>query len=835
MTMKQLFMSIFFALFAVAAMAQKDGSACEKAIYVDSTLVQAVEANTTYWFTANTEDLPLKVYFFPDVESENNPEVYIDFTCTPGVYDDPNVKEIIDLAISFEIFFPLGAGCEKEEIDGKIAYTMSYSRDLLELLTALGIDYSIPVYVSFRSPVAGSVQMSNINTVTLCTDIHQRVEMQDTLYLQANKPGLVYFPVKEWKGKKMSFTWDGSTPIRAYLETDCEFDTLTSEYTYKFANKVNGLYTQQIIENDIDNYIRDAEDDNMYVLFMAPEDGKVYVGDYVDHGSVTIDNCIANRKSTAIDFPTAEAGLAMAATSPSKSYRFEASTIQDKNIRLKWKTTENKLAVAYFANFCGFELKASDPDVLDTVHFVYSEQEQAMIADIPFERVNKIAKQNTDGWLFMQIYRQEAGTFWWDIYEVVQPDCDSKSILLQPNDSVYMPANYYNTSYKMPVDAWKDHAHTFTWRGNRKAYVFIADSCSFPLAPFNEHVGKYMEINPNQTLELDEDYMDYLVEEFADDKNNLYLRLRSDNEGYLVTHQIEKIVIDTIETTISACDSYEWKGTTYTESGTYEHHSQDTQGKQTHEILHLTINHSITIEFDQIACDSLNWNGMFLTQSGIYTYTTQTAQGCDSIEILHLTINYSDTAEYTAEACDSYTWNDATYTTSGSYTFRTQTAQGCDSIEVLHLTINYSDTAKYLAEACDSYTWKDAIYTTSGTYTYSTQTAHGCDSIEVLYLTINYSDTVELDPVIATDSYIWHDVEYTKSGTYTYLAKTEQGCDLLEVLQLTINSSAGFENTIVADGDSAKLVMINQSLYIQVQGAKSTDYYDLTGRKVEIK
>lgn len=836
MTMKQLFMSIFFALFAVAAMAQNDGSACEKAIYVDSTLVQRVTAGTDYWFTANTEDLPLTVYFFPDQDTDVSPGIYVDFTCDPGVYEDENVKSIVDLALSMGMYFPLGAKLEKVEINGNVAYQATYERDMLELLAQLGVDYSIPIYVDFySSSVSGTVQMSNIKTVTLCTDIHQRVEVQDTLYLQANKPGLVYFPVTEWKNKKMSFTWTGSTPIRAYLDTDCDFDTLTSEYTYKFANQVNGLYTQQIIENDIDNYIRDAEDGNMYVLFMAPEDGKVYVGDYVDHGSVTINTCIKNLKSTAIDFPTAEAGLAMAASIPTKSYRFEASTIQDKNIRLKWKTTENKLAVAYFANFCGFELKASDPDVLDTVHFVYSEQEQAMIADIPFERVNKIAKQNTDGWLFMQIYRQDAGTFWWDIYEVVQPDCDSKSILLQPNDSVYMPANYYNTSYKMPVDAWKDHAHTFTWRGNRKAYVFIADSCSFPLAPFNEHVGKYMEINPNQTLELDEDYMDYLVEEFADDKNNLYLRLRSDNEGYLVTHQIEKIVIDTIEITISACDSYEWKGTTYTESGTYEHHSQDTQGKQTHEILHLTINHSITIEFDQIACDSLNWNGMFLTQSGIYTYTTQTVQGCDSIEVLHLTINYSDTAEYTAETCDSYTWNDATYTTSGSYTFRTQTAQGCDSIEVLHLTINHSDTAEYSAEACDSYTWKDAIYTTSGIYTYSTQTAHGCDSIEVLYLTINYSDTVELDPVIATDSYIWHDVEYTKSGTYTYLAKTEQGCDLLEVLQLTINSSAGFENTIVADGDSAKLVMINQSLYIQVQGAKSTDYYDLTGRKVEIK
>lgn len=782
--MKHLLLTILAAFFAMTAMAQNDGSTCEQAIYVDSLFVQKVEANTTYWYTANTEDLPLTVYFFPDGEVDVDPEVYIDFTCEPGVYEDENIRDIVDLAADMDVYFPMGANFNEENVLGQKAYTMTYERELLELLAMLGIDYSIPVYVSFNSPVSGYVQMSNIKTVTDCSALHQRVEIRDTIYLQANKPGLVYFPVAEWKDKKMSFTWTGSTPIRAYLETDCDFDTLTSEYTYKFSTEVNGLYTQQIQELDVDNYIRDSHDGNIYVLFMAPEDGKVYVSDYVDHGNVTINSCVKNLRSTAIDFPVVN--MAMTANVPSKAYRIEANKLQDNNIRLKWKATGNKITVAYFANFCGFECDPADPDVLDTIHFAYNEEMQCMTADIPRERINKIAEQNTDGWLFMQILRREAGSFSWDTYEVVYPDCDSKSLLLQPNDSVYMPANYYNTSYKMPVDAWKDHAHSFTWRGSRKAYVFIADTCSFPLAPYNVHVGKYMEINPNETVELDEDYMAYLVEDFADDKNNLYLRLRSDTEGYLVTHQIEKIVIDTIETTVSACESYEWKGTTYTKSGTYEHHSQDTQGKQTHEILHLTINHSITVEIDQTTCDSLVWHGVKYTESGTYTYLTQTLQGCDSTEILHLTINYSDTTKYSAEVCDYFVWKDVKYTTSGIYTYRSQTAQGCDHIELLQLTVNYGDT-------------------------------------------------VELAPVTATDSYIWHDIEYTESGTYTYLTKTDQGCDSLEILQLTINSSAGFENTIVAEGENAKLVMINQSLYIQVQGTKSTEYYDLTGRKVEIE
>lgn len=780
-------MTIFAVFVGIVAYGQNSsyGNVCDQAVYVDSTLNQMIEPNETYFFTVNTEDLPLVVYFYPDEEGASEPQVYVDLTCIAGVYEDENVRDIVDFAAAYDVYFPLSLPFDKLFVDGKTVYRVNYDRSLLDLLSLLGVDYSIPVYVAVKSEVSGSVQVENKRTVSQCYDRCLRVEMQDTLYLKENEENLFYFPVKEWQGKNLSFTWTGNVGgVRAYIETDCDFDTLTSEYIYEFSEvDSRGYLVQKVSDLSIDHYIYTSEDGNLYAMFVPEEDGTLYVGDFVDHGSVTLNSCLKNLKTTAIEFPAT--GMVLSEKIPSKSYRIEASTLQNKNIRLKWKTIENKLAIAYFANFCGFECQASDPDVIDTVHFVYNEQEQAMIADIPMDRVNKIVKQNTEGWLFMQIFRKEAGSFSWSEYEIEEPDCDNKSVLLQPNDSVYLPANYYNTSYKMPVDVWKDHAHTFTWRGNRQAYIFIADTCSFPLAPYNEHVGKYMAINPNETLELNEDDMDYLVEDFADDKNNLYLRLRSDAEGYLVTHQIEKIVIDTIETTVSACESYDWKGTTYTESGTYEHHSMDGQGKQTHEILHLTINHSVTVEIDQTTCDSLVWHGVKYTESGTYTYLTQTQQGCDSTEILHLTINYSDTTKYSAEVCDYFVWKDVKYTISGIYTHRTQTAQGCDHVELLQLTINYGDT-------------------------------------------------VELAPVTATDSYTWHDIEYTESGTYTYLTKTDQGCDSLEILQLTINTSAGVENAIVAEGENAKLVMINQSLYIQVQGTKATEYYDLTGRKVDI-
>lgn len=537
--MKKLFFSILAVLCTMTAMAQNDdyGNLCDEAVYVDSTLVQEVKPYEMYYFTANTEDLPLTVYFFPENNTGSDPVVYIDLTCEAGVYEDEKIRDIVDVAADMGMYFPLNLPFEKIEQDGQIVYKVSYDRSLLEIMAAFGIDYSVPAYVAFYSDIAGTIQMSNVKATTNCTDLCLRVEMQDTLHLQANTPAYYYFPVKEWEGSNMTFTWNGNAGVRAYLETDCEFDTLTSRYVYEFAEKDSReLFVQKVSELAVDNYIQSSEDGNIYAMFIAPEDGQVYVGDYVDHGNITINACIKNLRSTAIDFPTT--GVEMAAKVPSKSYRLEASAIQDKNIQLKWKTTDNKVTVAYFANFCGFTLDPADPDVIDTVHFVFNEEEQAMIADIPRERVNNIVKQNTEGWLFMQIYRTEAGTFSWDEYEVIYPDCDSKSILLQPTDSVEMPADYYNTSYKLVVKDWLDHEHSFTWRSTRQAYIFIADSCSFPLAPYNIHVGKYMVVNPNDSVVMTKEDISTLSREFTDEYGNLYLRLRSTAAGELVVHQL---------------------------------------------------------------------------------------------------------------------------------------------------------------------------------------------------------------------------------------------------------------------------------------------------------
>ena len=225
---------------------------------------------------------------------------------------------------------------------------------------------------------------------------------------------------------------------------------------------------------------------------------------------------------------------------------------------------------------------------------------------------------------------------------------------------------------------------------------------------------------------------------------------------------------------VEACDSYEWHGVTYTESGEYTY----TENCKT-EVLPLTIVKSETVTLAAVeVCDSYEWHGVTYTESGEYTYT----ENCKT-EVLPLTIVKSETVTLAAvEACDSYEWHGVTYTESGEYTY----TENCKT-EVLPLTIVKSETVTLAAvEACDSYEWHGVTYTESGEYTYT----ENCKT-EVLPLTIVKSETITLDPVVACESYEWHGVTYTESGEYTYT----DNC-MTEVLKLTINTTVTEEITV---------------------------------------
>ena len=160
--------------------------------------------------------------------------------------------------------------------------------------------------------------------------------------------------------------------------------------------------------------------------------------------------------------------------------------------------------------------------------------------------------------------------------------------------------------------------------------------------------------------------------------------------------------------------------------------------------IQVTINKPTTASISKTACGSYSWHGTNYTNSGTYTFDSLNAKGCDSLTTLNLTIIQPSNATLNKTVCSSYTWHGTTYTTSGTYTFDSLNSKGCDSLTTLNLTVNNPTTATINKKACVSYFWHGITYTTSGTYTFDSLNAKGCDSLTTLNLTINQPTTASI-------------------------------------------------------------------------------------------
>ncbi len=225
-------------------------------------------------------------------------------------------------------------------------------------------------------------------------------------------------------------------------------------------------------------------------------------------------------------------------------------------------------------------------------------------------------------------------------------------------------------------------------------------------------------------------------------------------------------------TTVTACDSYLWNGTTYTSSGVYT----GTTTNCVTESLNLTITPSSTNTTTATACDSYTWNGQTYSTSGTYTGTTA---NCVT-QSLNLTITPSSTNTTTSSACNSYTWNGTTYTSSGVYT---GTTANC-VMQSLNLTITPNSTNTTTVAACNNYAWNGQTYTQSGVYTGTTT---NCVT-QALNLTINTNTSSSISQT-ALDSYTWpvNSQTYTTTGAYTAVITNAAGCDSTITLNLTMS------------------------------------------------
>ena len=259
--MKHLFSILFVVLFATSMLAQT-GLTCEDPIPVDKSYVGTVNAGDELWYTASTWDLPMHVYFSPNIpDSKRSPEVMIDFTCDPGVYTDHKLDSVLKILKTMNVHMPVDLLCDKVVRNGKVEWDLSIDESYRDQLTEYGLTHNIQAFVKVYYPDGGEIRLTPDQQFQNCMENGRYVKLGDTIDVAANDDNtMLVFPFSEWKNDSIRFVWIGDKDARVWVaEEECQFTPTDASIYIKAKYDLNQNTIKKLYPEDmqlaIDNWI----------------------------------------------------------------------------------------------------------------------------------------------------------------------------------------------------------------------------------------------------------------------------------------------------------------------------------------------------------------------------------------------------------------------------------------------------------------------------------------------------------------------------------------------------------------------------------------------------
>lgn len=647
--MKKLFSFILCVTCALALSAQTpDGLTCETAIPVNSTYTGSIPAPGTYYFTAWTYDLPLTCYFYPENETVSELYLDIDFSCTLGVYDDPNIQELVDETMGWGIEMPIRFDnfIQGKDQNGKKYYSISVEEIYRDMMSNFGITYNVQAFVKVVTSSAGSIMMSPDLTFRNCVESAKWVELNDTLPVSflANDDIFV-FPLPEWKNDSIRLVWTGKSPVQLWIGNDCDFELkLTGpnkalknyEISPDAGNNENVLVLTRQEIADLINLVYNGG--FAYVRIVSVEDATIIVEKQPIQGPMADairlefnqaapvrandikqvyyfpeswkvrDLLLTSDKNTAMtayfygdveltkplaayDFSTIDNQTALGisvkelddllknypeeyvyvtfnaanntAVTPSKwevcpcvqttsrvdlgdtialkarstiSYRVDYNTWSKNNVTVKW-SAKNKMKLAVADTCAGFTLAETDPRVLLYKLYENSSSKQLDSIVITGEQIRTWANRvDENGFLYLRCNANVAGSLIisYEPDQTIVPSnpCVANSIELKANDQLTLNLDSAFTIYRVNYAEFAAQDRTLTWTGATDLHTFVAETCTFAVAPYNKYVHVHVPVPAQgETLWTAAQWADLAA--FVDEDGYLYIRFLTEKEGVL--------------------------------------------------------------------------------------------------------------------------------------------------------------------------------------------------------------------------------------------------------------------------------------------------------------
>ena len=630
---KKVVFALFVVLFASSVMAQQ-GSSCENPILVDSNYVGYVDGPCTLWYTASTFDLPLNVHFIPDADdSEWGPDVMVDLTCVPGVYDDPKVDSIIKMAEGFDIIFPVELFCNREvnPKTDKIEWDLFVDAMYREQLAQFGVTYNVAAFVKVTFYEAGKIMLKPDTAFASCMETAESVVLGDTISVYKNDSNRVFvLPYTDWQNDSIQFVWTGTEPAYVYLASgQCEFlPSLSSGYVWGCYEVKPGEPFKLSNKRINDEIVNNGAGGLFYGKVLSKSSGKLLVE------KIPLNSAQGNAIELEYNAP-----ISLKAND-NTLYCFPKT----------WKATQfianTSLQVkAYFSNVPEFVCTDDDAKVL--AQYAFYQVDDVRELCLSSSEIETLTDETIDDYIYVRFKSSKATVI--TPYQWGASYCADKSSLIVSNKRFQVARQSSGVVRRLRYDDWKGYDMTISWEGSVRIPMYIADTCAFTLSSSNKRVVQYTNIKAKSTQVYDAATVDSWASR-VDGDGFLYVRMNPTAAGNITftsskPEEVDPVLPDPVYTTINdtLCfgETYDWEDTTYTETGKYEKTFTAANGADSIVTLNLLVLPEVKPVVTDVTIDygqTYEWNGKTYMQSASDTITLQDAMGCDYLAILKLTV-----------------------------------------------------------------------------------------------------------------------------------------------------------------------------------------------------
>ncbi|MBR0196231.1 MAG: hypothetical protein IJQ32_08340 [Paludibacteraceae bacterium] len=779
-------------MYATPVWAEGSGLSCGDPIEMGRSYNAHISGPDTVWYVANTFDLPLTVKYYPN-DSKAAPDLYLDFSCTPGVYDDSIICSLFCMENAIVPMPYHITPAWKLDENNHPYYEVAMGEWYRNVLLEHGISYNVAVYIKAVYYGVGDIEL------TPDAEFSQCMETEDWLLFDRELPvaaddGETFFiaPYANWADDSVRYIWRGTEPALVVFGTTCKFDPTDDmdDRRIDVMNMKAGRDTVKHTNEDITYYMTYMTNPNN-----TAKGGIFYVKVFSeDTGTLKVERIPATPPGGDATLLKYGEAVNVYSNDTSRLYAIPSSWVKD----LRFMTPTDHIFKMYVGTTPSFTLEDAFAsyrfDKTDSGHEL-----RLFAAEMSSLQARRLGNEN---YLYIRFQCADNTT--------VKPmlwtpsDCEKKAKRIKIGQQFDVAAKS-DVIYSLYYEELRGGEMSVAWTSMQTTCsLYIADTCVVP----NSSSGRVFYVNTvpkNGRVTCPQETVDSWAS-YVDPDGYLYVRFYSQGKAKITVNSTAPEETDPICNpydsilAVTAWDSCEWKGTVYKESGIYTKDGNmdpETGCLDTLFTLALTI-HKTNFDAQTLTgCDTIEFGGKAYTEGGDYVDTTFTSAGDRIITALSLTIRHSSSSDTAATVCGALEWHGKWYDASGDYNDTLLNIAGCDSVRTLHLTVyEQPENVDTTAVVWDSLVWNGTTYKQSGDYPIEMKDMNGCDYWYTLHLTV-HTTAYDIYTETRCDSIVYNGKKYTVSGEYKDTVLAEDGNRTITTLSFTIAKSSLAEVNVV--------------------------------------